>query len=129
MGQWTPTITLGPIEFDGDKVVVTATRLLVEDMAELMKYVDPAAKRLRFDDPSQVCGMAGRILPKYLKSISGYSKADGSAMLLEEFIAATAEFYFVPLVGGIFAELMAASTVKKEQVKNFAAPSPGSSEA
>ena len=108
---------------------MTATRLLVEDMAELMNNVDPVTKKLRFENQSQVCSMASRLLPKYLKSISGYKKADGSAMSLEEFIAATTEFYFVPLVGVIFAELMAASTVKATQEKNSAAPSPVLSEA
>lgn len=118
MGKWTPTVKLGPIEFDGDMVTVDATRLLVEDMAELMKNVDPVSRKLRFDDPAQVCSMASRILPKYLKSFSGYAKADGSVMSLEEFITAASEFYFVPLVGRIFAELMAESTVSKQQSKN-----------
>lgn len=125
MGNWCPTVKLEPIEFDGDVVSVEASRLLVEDMADLMKNVDPVSKKLRFDDPSQVCSMASRLLPKYVKSFSGYIKADGTAMTREEFVAAASEFYFVPLVGRIFAALMAESTVGGAQAKNSVPPSQG----
>lgn len=123
MGSWTPTVKLGPFEFDGDQVTVVATRLLVEDMAELMKHVDPVSKKLRFDDPSQLCSMASRIIPKYLKAVEGCMKADGAAMSVDELAVASGEFYFVPLIGRVFAELMAASTVKGTEAKNSEAPS------
>lgn len=127
MGNWTnKPVALEPIKFDGDSVVFTASRLLVEDMMVLSKHFDQAKGVMRFNSPLEVCAMAGDILPKYIKSISGYT-IDGQPMTLDEFFMAVREFYFVPLVGELFGKLVLISSVGVQE-KNSAAPSPESSE-
>jgi len=123
MGQWSnKPVVLKPIEFDGDSIVFSVGRLLVEDMMTLAKFHNASNGTLSFGSPLEVCAMAQAILPKYVKSISGLRKDDGGEMTVAEFIEASKEFYFVPLIGTLFAELITVSTVQA-QAKNSAPPS------
>lgn len=126
MGNWTKDVVLEPIDFDGDKVVVTVTRLLTEDMQMLRKFqVDGVFK---FTDTMELCTTAAKIFPKYVVSVVGLLKADKTEMTRDEFLAASQEFYFVNLTASIFNKLISAS-VMGAQAKNSAPPSPESSEA
>jgi hypothetical protein len=123
MGNWTnKTVVLEPIEFDGDKIVFTVKRLLVEDMQVLSRFYDNSSGNLQFSSPLDVCKTAQEVFPKYVQAINGMSKEDGSAMTVEEFMEASKEFYFITLIGQLFAGLIAASTVKSKE-KNSAPPS------
>lgn len=124
MGNWTNNVTLDPIEFDGDKVVVTVTRLLTEDMQMLRKYqVDGVFK---FTDTLELCSIAAKLFPKYVVGVTGLLKADKTEMTREEFLAVVQEFYFVNLVASIFNKLISASIVGLQE-KNSVPPSPESS--
>lgn len=129
MGNWsTGSVKLNPIEFDGDTVIFHAKRLLMEDMLTLAKHFDAAAGVMRFADPAAVCKIAADILPKYMTDIEGMVDKDGMPVPLETLLAAAGEFYFAPLLGRIFVELVTISMVGS-QLKNSDPPSPASSEA
>jgi len=121
MGSWSSKpVVLPPIAFDGDDITFSVKRLLVEDMMLLSNHFKDG--KMVFESPMQVCETAAKILPKYVTAIEGMSTADG-AMTLEQFTEATAEFYFVPLIGELFAKLITVSTVGG-QAKNSVPPSP-----
>lgn len=123
MGNWSSKpVILDPIEFDGDKVVVTVKRLLMEDMQAISKYFDREKGVMRFDSPLEVCKAAADIMPKYVVGIDGMVDGDGSRVTLEEFHKAVGEFYLVPLFGGIFQGLVRVSTARAQE-KNSAPPS------
>lgn len=123
MGNWSSKpVVLEPIEFDGDKVVVTVKRLLVEDMQMLAKYFDRDKGTMRFESPLEMCKAASDIMPKYVTGIDGLIDGDGVRVTLEEFHKAVGEFYFVPLSGAIFQGLVRVSTAKAQE-KNSAPPS------
>jgi hypothetical protein len=103
-------VRLDPIEFDGDKVVFTVKRLLVEDMLVLSKHFDADKKKMVFASPMEVCKTASEVLPKYVLAIDGYSKAVGTALTVAEFLEAAKEFYFVQLVGELFGHMVSIST-------------------
>lgn len=127
MGNWTnKTVVLEPLEFDGDKIVFTVKRLLVEDMQTLSKFFDGSSGSLKFNNPLDVCKTAQEIFPKYVTALNGLNKEDGSAVTVEEFMEASKEFYFVPLVGQLFASLISVSTVKSIE-KNSVPPTVESS--
>jgi len=128
MGKWTNEgIAVEPIEFDGDKVQFTLKRLRVEDMGLMAKNFDAVNKTMRFSDPLEMCQLSSKVLPKYIVSMSGYKKGDGSEMTLEEFLQeAITEFYFVPLVSKLFGSLVSISTIPKDTEKNLPPPSPES---
>lgn len=129
MGNWTnKPVVLPAIDFDGDKVVLTVKRLQVEDMQVLSKFYDRATGVLRFNDPLEVVAVAGTLFPKYIVGISGMTTADGDEVTVEDFIASCKEFYFVPLIGQLFSELVGCSTVRSK-AKNSVPPTPSSSEA
>lgn len=116
MGNWTSKgVVLPPIEFDGDSVTFTVKRLLVEDMLTLSKHFDKANGTLKFESPLEVCQTAQSIFPKYVTGIVGMTNGDGGNVTVEEFIEASKEFYFVPLIGELFGALINASTVKAQE--------------
>lgn len=125
MGKWTNTgVNLPAIDFDGDRISVSVKRLRMEDMSLMSKNFDTVTKTMRFSDPMEMCQLASKILPNYVVAFSGYKKGDGAEMLLDEFLQeAVSEFYFVPLVGQIFAGLLSVSTVPKDLEKNLPPPS------
>ena len=124
MGNWsTNGVELEPIEFDGDSITFTVKRLLVEDMLVLSKYFNRETGALSFGSPLEVCQTAQEIFPKYIQKVGGMFKANGSAMTAEEFLTASKDFYFVPLVGQLFTALISASTVKATEAKNSEPPS------
>lgn len=118
MGKWSSNVVLEPIEFDGDKVVFSANRLLVDDMLVLSKYFDKDKGTIAFGSAMDVCKVAGEVLPKYITNITGMTKADNTPMTKDEFLQAAKEFYFVPLVGELFGRLVQASTVGSADAKN-----------
>lgn len=119
MGNWTSGgVVLDAINFDGDDIIITATRLTVKDMMLLSKFFDKEKGVMRFNNPLEVCETAAVILPQHIVSISGCKKQDGTEVTKEEFNAAMGEFYFVPMIGELFTKLMAVSTLNPEQVKN-----------
>ena len=119
MGQWTQDgVPVEPILFDGDEVRFTLKRLLVEDMERMAVNFDTATKIMRFENPMEACKLASNLIPKYVLAINGCKKANGIEMTLEEFREAAMEFYFVPLLGQLFARLVTISVVGKEQEKN-----------
>lgn len=125
MGNWTTRpVELQPIEFDGDTIKISVKRLLMADMQELSKYFDRDKGVMRFDSSLEVCKAAANIMPKYVVSIEGMI-TDGRPVTLEEFHAATGEFYLAPLFGEIFSQLIEVSTAKAQK-KNSAPPSPES---
>ena len=128
MGKWTNAgIPVEPIGFDGDNVSFTLKRLRVEDMGLLAKNFDASSKTMKFNDPLEMCQLASKILPKYIVSMSGYIKGDGTEMTLDEFLKeAVSEFYFVPVVSVLFGELVGISTIPKDAEKNLQPPSPAS---
>lgn len=129
MANWSnKAVVLPAIPFDGDKVVFTAKRLLVEDMQVMAKFWDRASGKLVFKDPLDVSKTAAELVPKYIVGISGLIDSDGVTVSLESFKESASEFYFVPLMGALFAELMSISTAKGHE-KNSAPPSPESSAA
>lgn len=124
MGNWsTNGVVLEPIEFDGDSITFTVKRLLVEDMLVLSKYFSKETGALSFGSPLEVCQTAQEIFPKYIQDVRGLLKADNVAMTPEEFLGASKDFYFVPLVGQLFTALITASTVKAVEAKNSEPPS------
>ena len=125
MGKWTASVTLDSIEFDGDKIVFTVGRLLTEDMTVMSKYFEPETGKLKFNSNTEICEIAADILPKRVVSMSGMTKADGTEFTLTEFIAASKEFYFAPLLGELFGKLMGISVVGA-QTKNSVPLSPES---
>ena len=127
MGNWTSDVKLAPIEFDGDAITFHVKRLLIEDMSDMMKNFNPETQKLSFGAPSEVCELAARIIPKYVTRMAGMNKGDGTAFTIEEFMAVSNEFYFVPLIGQLFGELVSASVVGKSDEKNSVPPSAGSS--
>jgi len=121
MGSWSnKSVVLDPIEFDGDMIVFSTKRLLVEDMQILMKFYDKETGNLAFSDPLEVCKTAGSIFPNYITDVKGMF-SDGVEMSVTEFLEASKEFYFVPLIGALFGALISASTVKSKE-KNSAPP-------
>lgn len=123
MGNWTAETSLEPIEFDGDLITFTVGRLLVEDMAEVMQNYNPTTEKLTFTDPAEVCGLAAKIVPKYVKGIRGMKKPDGTEFTVAEFAdIAGKQFYFTGLVGALFGGLVSASVVG-QAVKNSEPPS------
>lgn len=125
MGNWTSkTVTLPPIPFDGDQVAFTVKRLLTEDMLTLAKFYNQENGTLRFSNPIEVSKVAQEILPKYVVAMDGLLTAEGAKMGAAEFVEASKEFYFVPLVGALFGELISVSTVRAQE-KNSVPPSPG----
>lgn len=124
MGNWTSkSVVLEPIEFDGDSITFHVKRLLVEDMQVLAKYFDGSKGMMSFDNPLDVCKTAQEIFPKYVTGIKGLLDAEGHEVSVEQFLEASKEFYFVPLIGELFAKLIDVSTAKA-QLKNSAPPSP-----
>lgn len=117
MGNWTKEVRLPEIEFDGDTVVFTVTRMLVEDMQMLSKFFDKDSGTLKFTDNLEVCGLAKTILPRRVVKIEGMKKADGTDMTREEYLAVASEFYFAELNGQLFGELMSVSVVKQQEKK------------
>lgn len=121
MGNWTAETNLDPIEFDGDSITFTVSRLLVEDMAEVMKNYDPKTEKLTFADPAAVCSLAAKIVPKYVKRVSGMKKPDGSEFTAAEFSTVVCkEFYFTGLLGALFGGLVSVSVVGQAAAKNSA---------
>jgi hypothetical protein len=129
MGNWTnKAVPLDEIEFDGDKIQFFARRMLVEEMQLLSKYHDKASGKLKFDDPLEVCTVAQSFFPRALVGVKGLRSGEGVEMTIEDFLEASKEFYFVPLIGEVFAKLIAISTIKAS-AKNSVPPTPESSEA
>ncbi|MFA6213542.1 MAG: hypothetical protein WC714_29160 [Candidatus Obscuribacterales bacterium] len=123
MGNWSSKpVVLDPIEFDGDQVVVTVKRLLMEDMQAISKYFDREKGVMRFDSPLEVCKAAADIMPKYVVGVDGMMDDAGGRVTLEDFHKAVGEFYLVPLFGAIFQGLVFVSTAKAKE-KNSAPPS------
>ncbi len=127
MGKWTAEVTLEPVEFDGDTITFTAKRLLASDMGVVLQHYDSEKQTLRFANQSEMAKVAADIFPKYVTSISGMTKGDGTPFTVTEFIEASKEFYFMPLVTGLFSGIMAISSVGKE-AKNSEPPAPALSE-
>lgn len=128
MGKWVAEVTLEPIEFDGDKITFTAKRLLAEDMGVVLQNYDSEKETLRFASHGDLAKVAADIFPKYVTAIDGMTKGDGTPFTVPEFIAASKEFYFMPLVTGLFTRIMGISSVGKE-AKNSEPPAPVSLEA
>jgi len=127
MAKWSnKPVVLEPISFDGDSVVFTAKRLLVEDMQTMSKFFNKERGAMVFNSPLEVCTLAAEIFPKYIVELQGLTKDDGTAVTRDEFLEAAKEFYFVPLISALFAGLMQISTVRSSE-KNSAPPSPESS--
>lgn len=123
MGKWTATVTLEPIEFDGDQIVFNVNRLLTKDMGEMAKHYNESEGKLQFTSNAEVCTLAANIFPQYVNSVSGMVDGNGTQIDKERFIQIAQEFYFAPLVGQLFGKLMEISVVGA-QAKNSAPPSP-----
>lgn len=122
MGNWSEKgVVVAPIEFDGDTICFTIKRILVEDMMQLSKYI--VDNKLIFDNPLEACKLAQAVIPKYIISMTGLRKADGSEMTIAEFAGASAEVYFIALIGKLFSELIATGNVGGAS-KNLPPPSP-----
>ena len=122
MGKWTNDVTLQPIAFDGDSITFTVKRLLTEDMGVLLQHYDAEKGVIRFESQDKLAAVAAEIFPKYITGISGMTKADGTAFTVDEFVAVAKEFYFAPVIGQLFAQIMVASTVGAAE-KNSEPPS------
>lgn len=123
MGKWTATVELEPIEFDGDQIVFNVNRLLTKDMGEMTKHYDESEGKLQFTSNAEVCTLAANLFPQYVNSVSGMTDGGGVPIDKVRFIKIAQEFYFVPLVGQLFAKLMEISIVGS-QAKNSEPPSP-----
>ncbi|OGC95828.1 MAG: hypothetical protein A2W25_15240 [candidate division Zixibacteria bacterium RBG_16_53_22] len=115
MGNWTSNVILEPIEFDGDSIVFTCGRLTVEDMLALSKFFDQEKGVLRFDDQLQALNTAQGLIGKYVRRIDGMRMPDGASITVEQFSEVAREFYFVPLLGELLANLVTISTVGKSE--------------
>jgi hypothetical protein len=124
MGKWTNEVVLDPIEFDGDIITFTAKRLLAEDMALILQNYDKEKEVLRFANEAEMSKMTAAIFPKYVTKIEGMTKGGGEQFTVTEFVEASKEFYFVPLVGKLFSGIMKISTVGGLQAKNSTSPAP-----
>lgn len=111
MGKWAGGgVKLEPIEFDGDSITFTVNRLKVSDMAPLAKHFQADGAMLTFSSQLEVCSVAAETLPRYVLTVEGMTKADGSAMTKDEFCAALPDFYFAELLGTLLTRLIEAST-------------------
>ena len=112
MGKWLGGgVKLDPIDFDGDSIVFTVNRLKVGDMAPLAKHFAQDSGMLNFSSQLEVCTVAAELLPRYVVSIEGMTKGDGSAMALDEFNTAVSDFYFAELLGKLLGKLIEVSAV------------------
>jgi hypothetical protein len=124
MSNWMPDVTLEPIDFDGDSVVLRVQRLKTDDMHVVLQNYDRATGKLSFGSPEEMSELAARLVPKYVLGMDGLKKQDGTPMTLPEFVAAAGEYYFSTLVGALFVQLMGVSVVKVDDAKNSVAPPP-----
>lgn len=111
MGNWvSPTVTLEPINFDGDSIVFKARRLTVASMSKLAGHFD--GSKLSFATQLDLAAVAATVLPDHIEAQAGWKKPDGSEFSREEFVPLFGEFYFAPLVGELLTKLIDASTVR-----------------
>lgn len=115
MGKWTAEVTLDPIQFDGDTITITAKRLLAADISIIFEKYDAETGKLRFANNAELAKVTADIFPKYITSISGMTKGDGTPFTVAEFVEASKEAYFIPLIAELFSALMQISTVKAEE--------------
>jgi hypothetical protein len=112
VGNWASSaIALPVIDFDGDKIAVTVNRLKVKSMSLIAgKYSNGT---LTFANQMELCEVASQLLPEYIVSVSGMTKADGSQFSRDDLVAVLGEFYFAQLVGAILNGLIEASSVRE----------------
>lgn len=128
MGGFSKTVKLRPVHFDGDEVQITVERLKTEDMVDLSEVLnfDDGATKLTFKDSVQLCQVASKVVPKYVKAVAGLRFEDGTEMTLDEFhTLIPKEFYFMELVGDVLGQLVEVSTVQDHEEKNSESPSDG----
>ena len=122
MGNWTPSVTLDPIPFDGDQIIFTSHRIQVDDMVTLSKNMTiekDGEVKISFSESMEVCKVASEILPKALVNVEGMTLGDNTPVNLEKFCElVSTEFYFIPLVGDLLKALMDISSVSEEEEAN-----------
>jgi hypothetical protein len=111
MGTWTKDVELDVIEFDGDKIQVSVTRIRSEDMRAVLSNYD-ADGTATGDAAQKVVRIAQELTPKYITKISGMKKPDGTEWTLAELIEVAGDYYFAPLIASIYAGLLEHSTVQ-----------------
>lgn len=118
MGHWLPSVKLDLIEFDGDKIELTCSRLQRSHMIMLSPYIDRERGVLTFSDVLKMSEVAAQILPECITKIEGMTIGSGEAVNAESFKPLMSENYFSPLIGEILTRLISASTVRQADAKN-----------
>ncbi len=124
MGNWAATTVLPPIDFDGDSISLTVTRVLTEDMGVLSKYHNADKKAVVFADHIELCKMAASWVKKYVREVKGMTKSTGEPMTVNELGDAAGEFYFVAFNIAFFTALSKVSTLSQVEAKNSVPPLP-----
>lgn len=112
------------VEFDGDKVTFVLRRLKRSHMQVLAPYIKTNADgemKLTFPETMELMGAATQVLPDVVKSMEGLT-IQGRPATLDEILDET---YFMNFLGGVMGVLIQNSTMRAEDEKNSAAPSPG----
>lgn len=126
MGNWSPTVVIDPIEFDGDNIIFTLERMEVSDFLKLsknMSFESGKELKLTFVESMDVCVSATELFPKYVKNISGMTSKDGLSVTLEKFTTELVnQTYFLNLIGQLLGELMTISVVNEVEEGNLDKP-------
>lgn len=117
MSKYLERLTIGPIDFDGDSVVVVTTQLDVVDMETIAPHVSSSGK-VSFSDSLQLIKVTNEILPERILSISGLT-VGGVEVSKEDFVGKyIKKAYFMELTSEIVTQMMEGATTTKEQEGN-----------